>query len=135
MTDQLQRLRSDTFADLAQCDAEIARLHDKASVYRHMISRIDDMIAEGVIHEPETVAEKDRREKRDIRGAVVAVLKEYGPHEAAVIKTYAESKIGELSDSALARSLSSLVGDGSIREMGGVFDLPPALRSLTEAAK
>lgn len=127
--DVLQRLRDEAADWLASAEAEIHRLQDRAGVYRHVLSRIDAAIADAPINQatPETPAEAEpRREKRDIRGAVIEILTERGtPHSAPMLRTLVEQRIGDLTESALARSLSSLVGDGKVIEHDGVFSLPP----------
>lgn len=137
MTDQLQRLRDDAARWLSEAEADIRQLEDRVQILIRVLQRIDDAIAaSGNPVEPIDETER-RREKRDIRGAVLAVLQEYGPHEAKVIKTYVERKIGELTDSALARTFTSLVGDGSVIETGGIFSrpVPSPYAVASEAAK
>lgn len=143
MTDALQRLRTTTAAWLANDEAEIVRLNDRVAVYRNILACIDDEIGQGV--NPIEPADEPRREKRDIRGAVLAVFErrqrvtaEGGPPNLPLsvtdLKGLVEVRIGELTESALARSLSSLVGDGKVIERDGVFSLPAPPR-LQDAAK
>lgn len=126
MTDALQRLRATTAAWLANDEAEIVRLTDRVGVYRNVIACIDDEIGQG--GNPIEPADEPRREKRDIRGAILGLLTEQGM-TAPNLLARVVANIGELTESALARSLSSLVGDGKVVERDGVFSLPPVFQT------
>jgi hypothetical protein len=127
MTDALQRLRAKTVEDVAFAEAEVTRLQDRLGIFKHYLSRIDAEIeASGDPESELPSAAEPRREKRDIRGAALAVFVERGvPLSLPMLRGLLEQQIGDLAESALARSLSSLVGDGKVIERDGVFSLPP----------
>ncbi|HXE51286.1 MAG TPA: hypothetical protein VN663_23105 [Ramlibacter sp.] len=135
MTDQLQILRAEIEEDIAEAERQVHRLNDRLGVLRHVLARVRQAQAEPTDPAP-TPAEPERREKRDIRGTVLAILTERGtPMSAPMIRSLVEQRIGELTDSALARSLTSLVGDGKVVERDGVFSLPPPATETPAVSK
>lgn len=126
MANHLATLRDEIQAMLDEIAREVTRQQDRMGVLKHIIQRIDGICAAGSEADTEAADEAERRTRRHIRGTILAVLEDEGggSRTAQVIRHAVESRIGDVKDSVLARSLSSLVGDGRVVERDGVFSLP-----------
>lgn len=136
MTNPLEAFRDEIATEIRAIEAERYRLGDKVGVLKHVLSRVDGMLGDQAVAEPAPVPVVEaKREKRDIRGAILEAMSGGFPLGAPSIKALVVARIGDVVDSALARSLSSLVGDAKIIERDGVFSLPQPVAALADAAK